>query len=183
MLRMFLIAPSEQSDCIRARFDNLNQTHGSAGSEEAVRNKHIAIFVIALVAVAVLAWYESLPRPHGGPIIPTAHWTEYVLSKNGNHTQLQASYSDGPVSTEQILWLNFDNRTAVYHYFGCTPVDAWLHTRRLRFHSPQRYCLGIPGQSLLRTRCLKPHMMIIVYQRTRWIDLTSPGKERRLGTR
>jgi len=86
-----------------------------------VRNKHIAIFMIALVTVAVLAWYESLPRPHGGPIIPMAHWTEYVLTKNGNHTQLQASYSDGPVSTEQIIWLNFDNRTAVYHYFGCTP--------------------------------------------------------------
>jgi hypothetical protein len=30
-----------------------------------VRNKHIAIFVIALVAVAVLAWYQSLPPPHG----------------------------------------------------------------------------------------------------------------------
>lgn len=85
-----------------------------------MRNKHIAIFVIALVAVAVLAWYESLPRTHS-PIVPTAHWTEYVLTKNGNHTQLQASYSDGQLSTEQIVWLNFDNRTAVYNYFGCTP--------------------------------------------------------------
>jgi hypothetical protein len=85
-----------------------------------VRNKHIAIFAIALVAVAILAWYESLPRPHG-PIVPTAHWTEYVLTKNGNHTQLQASYSDGQATTEQIIWLNFDNRTAVYNYFGCTP--------------------------------------------------------------
>jgi hypothetical protein len=85
-----------------------------------VRNKHIAIFAIALAAVAVLAWYESLPLPHG-PIVPTAHWSEYVLTKNGNHTQLQASYSDGQATTEQIIWLNFDNRTAVYNYFGCTP--------------------------------------------------------------
>jgi hypothetical protein len=85
-----------------------------------VRNKHIAIFAIALVTVAVLAWYESLPRPHG-PIVPTAHWTEYVLTKSGNHTQLQASYSDGQATTEQIVWLDFDNRTAVYNYFGCTP--------------------------------------------------------------
>jgi hypothetical protein len=86
-----------------------------------LRYKYVAIFVICLVAVAVVAWYQSLPRPHGGPIVPTAHWTEYVLTRNGNHTQLQASYSDGPVSTEQIIWLNFDNRTAVYRYFGCTP--------------------------------------------------------------
>ena len=86
-----------------------------------MRYKYVAIFVICLVAVAVVAWYQSLPRPQGGPIVPTAHWTEYVLTKNGNHTQLQASYSDGQVSTEQIIWLNFDNRTAVYNYFGCTP--------------------------------------------------------------
>ena len=85
-----------------------------------MRNKHIAVFVIALIAVAVLAWYQSLPRPQG-PTSPTAHWTEYVLIKNGNHTQVQVSYSDGQVNTEQVLWLNFDNRTAVYHYFGCTP--------------------------------------------------------------
>src|SRR6266550_298095 len=76
---------------------------------EYMRNKHIAIFVIALVAVAVLAWYQSLPRPHG-PASPTAHWTEYVLTKNGNHTQVQASYSDGQLTTDQIIWLNFDNR-------------------------------------------------------------------------
>jgi len=86
-----------------------------------VRNKHVAIFLIALVVVAVLAWYEGLPRPNGGPISPTAHWTEYVLTKNGNHTQVQVSYSDGQVNTEQILWLDFDNRTAVYNYFGCIP--------------------------------------------------------------
>ncbi len=86
-----------------------------------MRNKHIAMFVIALVAVAVLAWYQSLPRPPSGPTSPTAHWTEYALTKNGNHTQVQASYSDGQMNTEQILWLNFDNRTAVYNYFRCTP--------------------------------------------------------------
>jgi len=86
-----------------------------------VINKHIAVFVIALVAVAVFAWYESLPRPNGGTISPTAHWTEYVLTKNGNHPQVQASYSDGQVTTDQIIWLIFDNRTTVYNYFGCTP--------------------------------------------------------------
>jgi hypothetical protein len=88
-----------------------------------VRNKHlaIAIFVICLAAVGILAWYQGLPHPNGGPATPTAHWTEYTLTKNGNHTQLQALYSDGQLNTEQILWLNFDNRTAVYHYFGCTP--------------------------------------------------------------
>jgi len=102
------------------RSENLNQMQGPQVGE-AMRNKHIAIFVIALVAVAILAWYESLSRLSGGPNSATAHWTEYVLTKNGNHTQLQASYSDGQVSTEQILWLNFDNRTAVYNYFGCTP--------------------------------------------------------------
>jgi hypothetical protein len=86
-----------------------------------VKNKHLAIFMICLVAVGVLAWYQSLPRPHDGPTSPTAFWTEYVLTKSGNHTQLQASYSDGEVTTEQINWLNYDNRTAVYDYFGCTP--------------------------------------------------------------
>src|SRR6266699_1109557 len=89
-------------------------------AEEAVRHKHIAIFVIALVAVPGLPWSQSLPRPHG-PTRPTAYWTEAVLTKNGNHTQVQASYSDGQVTTDQIIWLNFDNRTAVYNYFGCTP--------------------------------------------------------------
>jgi hypothetical protein len=88
-----------------------------------VKNKRVVmtVFVICLVAVAVLAWYQSLPKPNGGPVTPTAHWTEYTLTKNGNHTQLQALYSDGQATTEQVLWLNFDNRTAVYNYFGCTP--------------------------------------------------------------
>jgi len=98
-------------------------TECGCGAKEAVRNKHtaIVIFVVCLVLVAALAWYQSLPRPNGGPASPTARWTEYVLTKNGNHTQLQASYSSGQVNTEEILWLNFDNRTAVYNYFGCTP--------------------------------------------------------------
>src|SRR6266446_6901661 len=101
-----LLGTATQYDCIRVP-ENPNQTQGSASRGEVVRNKHIAIFVIALVAVAVLAWYQSLPRPHG-PTSPTAHWTEYVLTKNGNHTQVQASYSDGQENTEQILWLNFE---------------------------------------------------------------------------
>jgi hypothetical protein len=83
-----------------------------------LRRKHIAIIAICIIGVAALAWYQSLPRPHGGS---TTYWVEYVLTKNGNHTQIQSSYNNGVVTTEQINWLNFENRTAVYNYFRCTP--------------------------------------------------------------
>ena len=85
-----------------------------------LKRKYIAVFAIAIVAVAAVAWYQSLPLPHG-PITPMTFWTEYILTKNGNHTQIQSIYSDGGGVTEQVNWLNFDNRTAVYHYFGCLP--------------------------------------------------------------
>jgi hypothetical protein len=76
--------------------------------------------LICLVSAAVLALvlYESLPRPNSAA---TTYWVEYVLTKNGNHTQIQATYSNGVVTTNQIMWLDFDNKTAVYKYFRCTP--------------------------------------------------------------
>ncbi|TMI35941.1 hypothetical protein E6H15_04765 [Candidatus Bathyarchaeota archaeon] len=82
-----------------------------------MRNKYVIVFAVCLIGVIALAWYQSLPRPHG----PTTYWAEYVLTKNGNHTQIQSTYSNGVVTTEQIMWLNFDDRTAVYNYFRCTP--------------------------------------------------------------
>ena len=82
--------------------------------------KYIAIIAIAIAVVVAVAWYQSIPRPHS-PTTPTTFWTEYTLTKNGNHTQIQSIYSDGGGVTEQLNWLNFDNRTAVYNYFGCTP--------------------------------------------------------------
>lgn len=121
MLRTFLILPRANNHVLFVLV-TISLLSSVREPEEAVRNKYLAIFAICLAAVTVLAWYQSLPHPNGGPTSPTAHWTEYLLTKNGNHTQLQASYSDGQTSTtEQILWLNFDNRTAVYNYFGCTP--------------------------------------------------------------
>ena len=83
-----------------------------------MRSKYLAIFVICIVGVVALAWYQSSTWQHGGW---TTYWAEYSLTKNGNHTQLHASYSNGVVNTEQVYWLDFDNRTAVYNYFGCTP--------------------------------------------------------------
>jgi hypothetical protein len=84
-----------------------------------MRRKYVAIFVICLICVVVaLAWYLSLPRQQNGR---TTYSVEYDLTKNGNHTQIQASYNNGAVTTEQLNWLNFDNKTAVYDYFVCTP--------------------------------------------------------------
>jgi len=83
-----------------------------------VRSKNTAILLICLVGGIALALYLSLPRPPSGP---TMYWVEYVLTRNGNHTQIQSTYSNGVVTTEQIYWLDFDDRTAVYNYFRCTP--------------------------------------------------------------
>src|ERR1700704_3154628 len=83
-----------------------------------MKRKYVAIFVISIIGVAALVWYQSLPRQQNGW---TTYSVEYVLTKNGNHTQIQTSYSSGAVNTEQVYWLNFDNRTAVYNYFRCTP--------------------------------------------------------------
>ncbi|HEV2119518.1 MAG TPA: hypothetical protein VGS11_05375 [Candidatus Bathyarchaeia archaeon] len=78
----------------------------------------IAILTIGLIGIVGIVWYQSIPRPNG---VSTTYSTEYLLTKNGNHTQMQASYSNGAVTTEQLNWLNFDNKTAVYNYFRCTP--------------------------------------------------------------
>ena len=80
--------------------------------------KYLSIFVICIVGVVALAWYQSLTQQHGGYAV---YWAEYTLTRNGNHTQLHASYNNGVVTTEQVYWLSFDNRTAVYNYFACTP--------------------------------------------------------------
>ena len=84
------------------------------------KGKYAIIIAVALVAIVALAWYQSLPRPHG-PTTPTTFWTIYILTRSGNHTQIQSIYSDGGGVTDQLEWLDFDNRTAVYGYFGCTP--------------------------------------------------------------
>jgi hypothetical protein len=78
----------------------------------------IATLIVGLISVVAILWYQSVPKPNG---VSTTFSTEYVLTKNGNHTQMQTSYSNGVVTTEQLDWLNFDNKTAVYNYFRCTP--------------------------------------------------------------
>jgi hypothetical protein len=78
----------------------------------------LAIVAISLVAVVALAWYQSLPKPTPSP---SPYWVVYTLTPSGNHTQIQSVYSNGVVITEQIDWLNFDNKTALYNYFRCTP--------------------------------------------------------------
>jgi hypothetical protein len=83
-----------------------------------MRNMYLAIFTICLLSIIVLAWYQSLPHPHNGS---TGYWVIYTLTPNDNHTQIQPTYSNGTVTTEQITWLHFDNTTAVYNYFKCTP--------------------------------------------------------------
>ena len=84
-----------------------------------MRPKHLVILLICLIGVAAFALYESLPQSHVGT---TTNWVVYVLTKNGNHTQIQATYSNGVVtSQQQKYWLNFDNKTAVHNYFECTP--------------------------------------------------------------
>ena len=87
--------------------------------EKATKRKYVVIFVISLICVvAALALYQSLPRQQDGW---TTYSVEYVLTKNGNHTQIHTSYNNGVTTTEQLYWLNFENRTAVYNYFRCTP--------------------------------------------------------------
>ena len=86
-----------------------------------MRNKAVLIFIVCLAAVIGLAWYESLPRPPSGPAGSAGYWVIYTLTASGNHTQLRTQYNNGNVYTDQINWLNFSNRTAVYNFFKCTP--------------------------------------------------------------
>ncbi len=79
----------------------------------------ISVLVIcASAAVAGFALYQSLP--HGRPGT-THYWVIYTLTLSGNHTQIQTDYYNGNNYTSQIYWLDFNNRTAVYNYFKCTP--------------------------------------------------------------
>jgi hypothetical protein len=97
-----------------------NLSHRRRSWRRKVREKkYLAVFAICIIGVVgALGWYQSLSGQHGGW---TTYWVEYSLTKNGNHTQIRSSYNNGVVNTEQAYWLNFDNRTAVYNYFGCTP--------------------------------------------------------------
>jgi hypothetical protein len=84
-----------------------------------VKPKHVAILIICLVGVVAFALYESVSHSRVRTI---TNWVVYVLTKNGNHTQIQATYSNGVVtSQQQLLWLDFDNKTAVHNYFECSP--------------------------------------------------------------
>jgi hypothetical protein len=88
-------------------------------SETRFRRKHMVIVTICIIAAASLAVYTSLQRPAPGTV---TNWVVYSLTKSGNHTQIQATYSNGVVtSQQQLMWLNFDNKTAVHNYFECTP--------------------------------------------------------------
>src|SRR5207245_10658151 len=40
----------------------------------------------------------------------------YVLTRNGNHTQYQMSYTNGATDTAQVEWLSFDNKTALREF-------------------------------------------------------------------
>ncbi|MBO0887823.1 hypothetical protein J2P12_01840 [Candidatus Bathyarchaeota archaeon] len=78
----------------------------------------VALVAISLAAVVALAWYQSLPQTTPSP---SPYWVVYTLTPSGNHTQIRANYSNGVVTTDQIIWLDFNNKTALYNYFRCTP--------------------------------------------------------------
>ena len=46
----------------------------------------------------------------------------YVLTRNGNHTQSQMSYTNGATDTVQIEWLSFDNKTALGEFVHFSPA-------------------------------------------------------------
>lgn len=79
------------------------------------------LVVVCLASVAGVAWYESLPHSAAGRSGGSNYWVIYTLTPNGNHTQIETVYYNGNNYTQQIYWLNFENRTAVYNYFKCTP--------------------------------------------------------------
>lgn len=75
------------------------------------------VFAIALTSVA---YYESI-RPPPATTSGKNYWVVYTLTPSGNHTQIQTQYYNGNNYTNQIYWLDFNNKTAVYNYFKCTP--------------------------------------------------------------
>lgn len=76
--------------------------------------------IVSAVVLAGVVYYES----SRSPIAPNSgknYWVIYTLTPNGNHTQILTQYYNGNNYTNQILWLDFNNKTAVYDYFKCTP--------------------------------------------------------------
>jgi hypothetical protein len=83
-----------------------------------MKHKTLLVFIVCAVATGALAYYQSLPRPQPGT---EDYWVIYTLTASGNHTQINSLYYNGLNTTDQIIWLDFNNRTAVYDYFKCTP--------------------------------------------------------------
>jgi len=67
-----------------------------------MKNKVVLVFIVSLIAVLELAWYESLPHPVSGPSGSAGYWVIYTLTASGNHAQLQTRYNNGNVYTNQI---------------------------------------------------------------------------------
>ena len=86
-----------------------------------VKYKIVAILVIVCaVLLTGIAYYEiSRPQPAAGPA--KSYWVIYTLTPSGNHTQIRTEYYNGNNYANQIYWLDFNNKTAVYNYFKCTP--------------------------------------------------------------
>ena len=82
--------------------------------------KIIVALVIVCAAVIGIAFYES-SRSQPSTTLIRNYWVIYTLTPNGNHTQIQTQYYNGNNYTNQVYWLDFNNRTAVYNYFKCTP--------------------------------------------------------------
>ena len=82
--------------------------------------KIVATIVIVCAAVLTSVAYYANTRP---PVTSSGknYWVIYTLTPSGNHTQIQTQYYNGNNYTNQVFWLDFSNKTAVYNYFKCTP--------------------------------------------------------------
>jgi hypothetical protein len=80
----------------------------------------IIVCAVVIVAIGALAYYQSLPHSQAGS--EEDYWVIYTLTASGNHTQINSRYYNGLNTTDQITWLDFNNKTAVYNYFKCTPT-------------------------------------------------------------
>jgi amino acid transporter len=78
------------------------------------------LVIVCAVLLTGIAYYEiSRSSPAAGPA--KSYWVIYTLTPSGNHTQIRTEYYNGNNYTNQIYWLDFNNKTAVYNYFKCTP--------------------------------------------------------------
>src|ERR1700745_1385728 len=78
------------------------------------------LVIVCAVLMTGIAYYEiSRSPPAAGPA--QSYWVIYTLTPSGNHTQIRTEYYNGNNYTNQIYWLDFNNKTAVYNYFKCTP--------------------------------------------------------------